>query len=525
MFLANRLEVPAEIQAILWDMDGVLIDSLSFDYQICNRLLAKHAGEQYHVSRETIRLNFPFDLPEFWRRLLSATGIDAATAANAELVKSLVGDHQQERTSATFETNPGVLDVLSAATDAGVKMAVVSNNPAAEIAQIIARLELSRYFTEVVGNDSPGTKKKPAPDAYLLAAQKLGCEPTTCMVVEDSLIGAQAGHTAGCYTIGVATGAANLPELESCADVDVCYSSFARENICRLDLGDVKVKSIQTPNDFVSHMIEHLAWRLGLSIDLHWNNTNWEALGSFIGNELAENSPVADSGAAFSMIDDGSAEVLATRSATPGVHFTGANELDLNWFQTLRCEQISDGTPLVSLLVGLAQSSGICFEILVGSLEDPHHTWEGIFRTIGIAMRKIYFEHQEQPAKPTATAPATDSTTHGWFVGEVEDSKVEVSRTTAESSVRVAVDSASSDPSKFVAHVAESIRVEGLADMIDRFASSAQLSIDAEFTSLELSSSHGRDGRHGDGIGPRAETATGRSHEFAGHQRGGQQRD
>ena len=85
MLLANRLEVPAEIQAILWDMDGVLIDSLTFDYDVCNRLLAKHAGEQYHVSRETIRLNFPFDLPEFWRRLLSATGMDSAAAANADL--------------------------------------------------------------------------------------------------------------------------------------------------------------------------------------------------------------------------------------------------------------------------------------------------------------------------------------------------------------------------------------------------------------------------------------------------------
>ena len=54
-------------------------------------------------------------------------------------------------------------------------------------------------------------------------------------------------------------------------------------NKIKLAFGNVTSKRIKTSNDFVSHMIEHIAWRLGCSIDLEWESEDWESLGRALG--------------------------------------------------------------------------------------------------------------------------------------------------------------------------------------------------------------------------------------------------
>ena len=142
MMLANRLLIPDGIQAILWDMDGVLLDTLTFDYQLCNQLLRTCAGWDVQLTRSTIRHNFPYLICPFWRRLVDSTGIGHRRPAAGSVAEGRSSPaHEQARRDAAFAAQhrgdprcswqpPGAQ---------GLRQAVVSNNPTAEVREMVHR--------------------------------------------------------------------------------------------------------------------------------------------------------------------------------------------------------------------------------------------------------------------------------------------------------------------------------------------------------------------------------------------------
>src|SRR3989344_377143 len=102
-------------------------------------------------------------------------------------------------------------------------------------------------------------------------------------------------------------------------------------NSIKLQFGDVREKSIFTPNQFVSHMIEHIAWRLGVKAEVLWKDQNWESLGAKLGREIKKFTPKQKQGAAFGMIDDGSAEVIIDLVKKTGLKLKSVKNIDLNW--------------------------------------------------------------------------------------------------------------------------------------------------------------------------------------------------
>ncbi len=213
---------------------------------------------------------------------------------------------------------------------------------------------------------------------------------TSCVALEDSLLGAQAAKTAGCWTVGVATGASDFARLSSSPYVDRCYVGFAP---CRVAFGreDVTRKSPVTPNEFVSHVIQDIAWRLGCSIEAFWTNDDWFQLGCELGNRIAELGRVQGSTGVFGVIDDDSCELKLRCDGIGGVRLQAVTPVDLNWFLALRCDQLPSGQPqpLVSLLQGLGAGCGVSIDILVTTAQDPQRTWEGIFRGVGVGLNKL----------------------------------------------------------------------------------------------------------------------------------------
>jgi imidazoleglycerol phosphate dehydratase HisB len=157
-----------------------------------------------------------------------------------------------------------------------------------------------------------------------------------------------------------------------------------------LAFGDVRSKRIETPNDFVSHMIEHIAWRLGCSIDLQWPGDDCRLLGRMLGARIGSFTPVRQAAAAQGMLDDGSAEARIALGEAGGLEIRAAETVDLEWFLSLRCEQLPSGRLLVDLLTGLAEGLPAKLTVAVCNHEDTHHTWEGVFRAVGVALNKIY---------------------------------------------------------------------------------------------------------------------------------------
>lgn len=261
-----------------------------------------------------------------------------------------------------------------------------------------------------------------------------------------------------------------------------------------LVFGDVRIKRIQTSNDFVSHMIEHIAWRMGCSIDLCWQNDNWVALGRMLGTRIRSFPFVTQKAAGLGMMDDGSAEVLITPDPAGGLEIrTGAN-IDKEWFLSQRCEQLSSGLELVDLLTGLA--GGLCMKIVlkVCSFEDPHHTWEGIFRGVGIALNRLF-----TPAIESAcfSSPVEKAIQNGDItIAARSGYMAEITRHTAESQLEVMVDFETKRPLVFqyegapIAHYRETHALEGFQQLLKQVADSAGFSLQVVFRSKVLSSSH-----------------------------------
>lgn len=224
MLVADRLAVPDDTRALLFDMDGVLLDTLSMDFELVNRLVVERFGAGRLVPRESIRRHFPRHLPEFWRGVLA----DAEIVFSADDVDELVTAHERERRTRAAPVHAGIPELLRDAAARSLRVAVVSNNPTAEVDDVLAVAGIRDGVEVVVGNDLRDIAPKPAPDAYLLAAELLGVSPTHCVAVEDSILGAEAAHRAGCLTVTVATGANTGAELAASPFTDHTYADFAR---------------------------------------------------------------------------------------------------------------------------------------------------------------------------------------------------------------------------------------------------------------------------------------------------------
>jgi HAD superfamily hydrolase (TIGR01509 family) len=485
--IANRLFVPAVTQAILWDMDGVLIDSLRLDLTLCNQLLQRYIDASIVLTPDFIRSLFAYDPTTFWQLILDFVEKEYAIADTQAVFEPILQAFNQARQESHFSLNPGIIEILQAARQQPLKMAVVSNNPTAEVERMLAHAKILDYFDQVVGNDIQRTAKKPAPDTYLLAARLLAVEPQHCVVIEDSLVGAEAGQRAGCYTIGVATGGADFADLAQVTDTQATYTAFQPVQL-KLQLGNVKQKHLVTPNEFVSHMIEHIAWRLGTEITLTWYHDDWWQLGQWLGEKIkALATPRHATSVALGMIDDGSAEVCIDTTRPPILDLKAISTVDLNWFLALRCEQLTSGQPLVTLMQGLTQGLQAYLQVRVCSVEDPHHTWEGIFRALGIALSKLLWP------KPThifdgAIEKLVSSSELRVIARSVN--YCQVFRGTAESHVVVTVDFTRQLPFHFAFKVAPSINVSELPLLLEPLAKAAGFTLQVEFQAAVLSSSH-----------------------------------
>lgn len=90
---------------------------------------------------------------------------------------------------------PGIKEALQMLKEAGYLLAVASSSPAYAIKEALESLNLEQYFTVVMSGDYV-KNPKPAPDTFLVTAEKLGMKPEECLVVEDSTNGGKAAKAA-----------------------------------------------------------------------------------------------------------------------------------------------------------------------------------------------------------------------------------------------------------------------------------------------------------------------------------------
>lgn len=191
---------PHPFDALICDLDGVLVDSEPVHRTASQRLVAPHVLLDAEYEQFIGAAREPFMAWLIERFALTET-IPALAVRYDVLV-------QQELARGTLPRLAGVDTLLDAAATRGLRLALCSQSIAAWVHATLGAAGLVGRF-EVVVSAEEATRPKPAPDLYLHTAARLGLDPARCLVIEDSIPGLQAARAAG--TTLVQTRGATLP--------------------------------------------------------------------------------------------------------------------------------------------------------------------------------------------------------------------------------------------------------------------------------------------------------------------------
>ncbi|MCA6092835.1 HAD family phosphatase [Streptomyces sp. SCA3-4] len=189
----TRSAAPA-LQAVLLDMDGTLVDTEGFWWEVEVAVFAELGHQLLEEWREVV-VGGPMTRSAAF--LIKATG---AKIALAEL-SALLNTRFAELIVRGVPLMPGARRLLAELAAHSVPTALVSASHRRIIDRVLHTLGPEHFTLTVAGDELARTK--PHPDPYLLAAARLGADPARCAVVEDTMTGVTAAEAAGCRVVAV----------------------------------------------------------------------------------------------------------------------------------------------------------------------------------------------------------------------------------------------------------------------------------------------------------------------------------
>ena len=185
------------IKAVLFDMDGLMVDTES----LATEAFIHSAKKQgYDMTKEETLLVLGFttkSIYEFWENYFKNSDVSG---------KQLVDDHYKYIENILFTTGPRKMpyieELLKYLKESNYKVAVASSSNMDHIINNMEKTGLKKYIDEFASG-AEVENGKPAPDVFLLAAERLGVKPEECLVLEDSKAGVLAGSSAGAKVIMV----------------------------------------------------------------------------------------------------------------------------------------------------------------------------------------------------------------------------------------------------------------------------------------------------------------------------------
>jgi beta-phosphoglucomutase len=185
------------IAALLWDLDGVIVDSGEYHFAAYVAVLGER-GVQLDKKRYYASLfgRRNWDILRDVLGDLPADEIRAVAREKEEKFRELARGH--------IQALPGAKALLRRAHEAGLKQSIVSSTPRENIELIVDSLGVRDDLDAIVGEED-SERGKPDPQPFTTAADRLGVPYERCVVLEDAPEGIAAGKSAGMRTIGVTT--------------------------------------------------------------------------------------------------------------------------------------------------------------------------------------------------------------------------------------------------------------------------------------------------------------------------------
>jgi HAD superfamily hydrolase (TIGR01509 family) len=204
---------PAPVTALVFDMDGLLVDSEPLADESMRVFLRGHGIEtrpEYGPALLGRRLPEAVALFMEWYGL--AGNFDALVAEFDRIRTEMITGH--------LRTMPGAAEIVAFGREAGLRMALATSNRRHQATLSLAETGLTGLFdAEVTGDEVE--RGKPAPDIFRLAAQRLGVDPSGCVVFEDAPAGVTAAASAGMRCVFVPGGYSVGAELPIAPTVTV----------------------------------------------------------------------------------------------------------------------------------------------------------------------------------------------------------------------------------------------------------------------------------------------------------------
>ncbi len=191
------------VQAVLFDLDGTLVDSIELIVAAAMNAFASRPGPSPTEAQIRATIGRP---------LTTTFGPWLVDDDDLPFLVSKYREYQLEHHDRLTSAYDGIVEAVAGLHAAGCAMAVVTSKVGFMAERALVHVGLAQYMRFVVASDST-TKHKPDPEPVLLALEKLGCGPSEAVLVGDSPYDIQAGVAAGVRSIGVAWGAFTAESL------------------------------------------------------------------------------------------------------------------------------------------------------------------------------------------------------------------------------------------------------------------------------------------------------------------------
>lgn len=208
------------IKALIFDFDGLILDTETPEYQVWQTIYQDHGFELPH---------------EEWGKIIGGYGVSNFDAAEhlarltqGQLDPVALRDRHRLESAAVYLAQPvlpGVLDYIREAKRLGLSLAIASSSPHSWVDTHMQRLGIFEYFDKVICRDDVSAgRTKPHPDLFLLALERLGVRDDEAIVFEDSPNGVKAACSAGIFAVAVPNPITSLLTIEG---ADLVLASLA----------------------------------------------------------------------------------------------------------------------------------------------------------------------------------------------------------------------------------------------------------------------------------------------------------
>ncbi len=185
------------IRGVLFDMDGVIADTLHYHYLAWQHMFEKHGGS---ISKDTVLLHEGRKSSEILPILMRESGVRIPEASQDQFIED---KRTFYRKTARISHYPKSFEVVKTLKRRGFKVALVTASALENTQHALGPEQQALFDLILTGDDID--RAKPDPEPYLTAAKRLGLKPVECVVIENAPLGIEAAKAAGMYCIAIET--------------------------------------------------------------------------------------------------------------------------------------------------------------------------------------------------------------------------------------------------------------------------------------------------------------------------------